>query len=87
MADENNENETPARQPETIRNLADLGAATQAAAAQADGVAVPVTTGAAETVATEVAPSIDAQGRSYATGKRKNAIAACGLNQAADALM
>jgi small subunit ribosomal protein S9 len=75
MADENNENETPARQPETIRNLADLGAATQAAAAQSGGVAVPVTTGVAETVATEVAPSIDAQGRSYATGKRKNAIA------------
>jgi small subunit ribosomal protein S9 len=75
MADENNETETPARKPETIHDLADLGAATQAAAAEAEGVAAPVTTGAVETATIEVAPSIDAQGRSYATGKRKNAIA------------
>lgn len=69
--------ETPAPKPEPIRDLADLGAATQAAAAQADGSAAPVSTAPVmtETVASEVAPVIDAQGRSYATGKRKNAIA------------
>ncbi|MBT5110206.1 MAG: 30S ribosomal protein S9 [Rhodospirillaceae bacterium] len=87
MADEKNEDvtpetapeaatETPAPKSEPIRDLADLGAATQAAA-QADSGAAPVATGTAtpETATSEVAPVIDAQGRSYATGKRKNAIA------------
>ena len=77
MADEKNEtaaSETPAPKPEPIRDLADLGAATQAAAAAAAGTTVvaPVTP---EPAAVDVAPKIDAQGRSYATGKRKNAIA------------
>ncbi|MBL4721443.1 MAG: 30S ribosomal protein S9, partial [Alphaproteobacteria bacterium] len=75
MADEKNEtaaSETPAPKPEPIRDLADLGAATQAAAAAAAGTTVvaPVTP---EPAAVDVAPKIDAQGRSYATGKRKNA--------------
>ncbi len=54
---------------QTITSLEDLGAATGVApAATADATVV------AEVVALPE-PKIDAQGRSYATGKRKNAIA------------
>ena len=77
MADEKNEDvasETPAPKPEPIRDLADLGAATQLAAAAASGAVAPATP-VSEPEAVDVAPTIDAQGRSYATGKRKNAIA------------
>ncbi len=48
------------------KSLADLGAAM--------GVA-PATAGAATTAAVPVQPKIDAKGRAYATGRRKNAIA------------
>lgn len=60
MADEN----TPAAaEPKTVDNLADLGAAMGGATAEAPATGTP----------TE--PLKDAQGRSYATGKRKDAVA------------
>ncbi len=58
------ETATEEEQPRTIRDFADL-------AAVATGTAAPVPT--AEEVAKE--PKIDEHGRSYATGKRKDAVA------------
>lgn len=52
----------------SIRSLADLGAATGVAPAAGTQRAASNIEGPAE-------PRIDAQGRSYATGKRKNAVA------------
>ncbi|NKB57557.1 MAG: 30S ribosomal protein S9 [Alphaproteobacteria bacterium] len=81
MADEKDQEtpeatETPAEQPtaveekaaKPIRDLADLGAAT--GLTQPDAPAADTAAADAPTVA-----SIDEQGRAYATGKRKNAVA------------
>ncbi len=68
----------------TIHDLSELGAATAAAAAEADTAegstaeeapAEAATPEAAPEAVVVVEPKKDAQGRSYATGKRKNAIA------------
>ena len=86
MADEKNEDvasETPAPKPEPIRDLADLGAATQLAAAAASGAVAPATP-VSEPEAVDVAPTIDAQGRSYANVKMR--LPACGLSRVVVAL-
>ncbi len=59
-----------AEETQTLNSLEDLGAATGAVEISADDAAAT-----AEDVTVPVEPKIDAQGRSYATGKRKNAIA------------
>jgi len=59
-----------AEETQTLNSLEDLGAATSTTPAPADDAAVAVTEPA---VLPE--PKIDDLGRSYATGKRKNAIA------------
>ncbi len=69
MAEQNDQGTgSTERRPEPIRSLADLGAAT--------GV-VPAGEPAAVSADAEspVEARVDAQGRSYATGKRKNAVA------------
>jgi len=77
MADDNDQEKTasgagdqPAAPSEPIRDLADLGAATGLTPAAAAGG-----TGDAASAESPNAPKIDAQGRAYATGKRKNAVA------------
>ncbi len=71
-----------AEETQTLDSLGDLGAAISSAAASA--AATEATEGTAatdgatpteETIAAPVEPKIDEHGRSYATGKRKNAIA------------
>lgn len=65
MADETTEDS----KSEPIRDLADLGAATAAAEATASE------TPASPAPVDDGQPKLDAHGRAYATGKRKNAIA------------
>ncbi len=66
-----------ADETQTLDSLGDLGEAISNAAANAssDAAAAEAVTPAEETVTTPVEPKIDEHGRSYATGKRKNAIA------------
>ena len=69
-----------AEETKTLTDLADLGAATSAAAAATGtdpGAAPGATPGAApsDAAAEMPEPKRDAQGRSYATGKRKDAVA------------
>jgi small subunit ribosomal protein S9 len=59
-----------AEEIQTLNSLEDLGTATGVAEIPAEDNAATT-----EEVAAPVEPKIDAQGRSYATGKRKNAIA------------
>jgi len=72
------ETEEPApRRPraatQTVQGLANLRQAMQTAARAPAAAATPAAP--MPVVATDVQPKIDAQGRSYATGKRKNAVA------------
>ena len=62
----------PARASQTFQGLGSLRQAIGAAQRQAATPAAPVIP---VTVPTDVQPKIDAQGRAYATGKRKNAVA------------
>ena len=70
--DDNTPGQRPARAPQTFQGLGSLrqalGAAQRAATAPAAPV-IPVT------APTDVQPKLDAFGRAYATGKRKNAVA------------
>ncbi|MCK5444238.1 MAG: hypothetical protein KAI73_01365, partial [Rhodospirillaceae bacterium] len=59
-----------AEETKTLEDLKDLMAAPAAAAEGSADVVAPETV-----IAAPVEPVIDAQGRAYATGKRKNAIA------------
>ena len=79
MADED-ENQTP-KQPaqETPRRASQtfqgLGSLRQAMGAAQRATATPTTPAVPIVVPTDVQPKLDAQGRAYATGKRKNAVA------------
>jgi small subunit ribosomal protein S9 len=70
--DDDTPGQRPTRAPQTFQGLGSLrqamGAAQRAAATPAAPV-IPVT------MPTDVQPKLDAQGRAYATGKRKNAVA------------
>ena len=68
MAEQNDQNESGEEKREPIRSLADLGAATGVTSSPETPVDV-------SSLAGPVEAKIDAQGRSYATGKRKNAVA------------
>src|SRR5215475_2140419 len=80
MADEDNQNPEqpgqgaprPARASQTFQGLGSLRQAMGAAQRAAATPAAPV---APVLVPTDVQPKLDAQGRAYATGKRKNAVA------------
>ena len=76
MADEQNPQQPQSgdRPRRTIRDLSELGAAT-AAAAEDGARPGPVAETPVSMAGSDVEPKIDAQGRAYATGKRKNAIA------------
>jgi small subunit ribosomal protein S9 len=65
-------NPPPGQRPQTFQGLASLRQAMQAARAV---VATPAPPTAAAAAAIEVQPKLDAWGRAYATGKRKNAVA------------
>ena len=62
----------PARASQTFQGLGSLRQAIGAAQRQA---ATPTAPAAPVIVPTDVQPKLDAQGRAYATGKRKNAVA------------
>jgi len=70
--DDNNPGGRAPRAPQTFQGLGSLRQAMGAAQRAATTPAAPVIPVA---VPTDVQPKIDAQGRSYATGKRKNAVA------------
>jgi small subunit ribosomal protein S9 len=83
MADEDPpENETPeqpaapgARPPRGAQTFQGLGSLRQAIGAAQRAPAAPTTAAPLPMVPTDVQPKIDEQGRAYATGKRKNAVA------------
>jgi len=64
----------PGRGPQTFQGLASLRQA-MAAARPAPGAGAPAAAGPVVLAPTDVQPKRDAWGRSYATGKRKNAVA------------
>lgn len=72
-----------ADEPTTIDSLADLGAAVDAAAATDPGEPPIATPPAADDAVTATTYEVvkDAQGRSYATGKRKDAVARVWIKQ------
>jgi small subunit ribosomal protein S9 len=70
--DDNTPGQRPARAPQTFQGLGSLRQAIGAAQRQATTPAAPVIPVVAPT---DVQPKLDAQGRAYATGKRKNAVA------------
>jgi small subunit ribosomal protein S9 len=64
--------ERPTRAQQTFQGLANLR---QAMATQARAPAAATPAAATPVMVTDVQPKLDAQGRAYATGKRKNAVA------------
>ena len=82
MADNDTDDQTPEQSQETPRSprasqtFQGLGSLRQAiGAAQRAPTAAPTATPIPVAVPSDVQPKIDEQGRSYATGKRKNAVA------------
>jgi small subunit ribosomal protein S9 len=70
--DDDTPGQRPARAPQTFQGLGSLRQAIGAAQRAATTPTAPVIP---VTVPTDVQPRLDAQGRAYATGKRKNAVA------------
>jgi small subunit ribosomal protein S9 len=79
MADDDTENptpeQTPARPARASQTFQGLGSLRQAIGAAQRAATTPAAPVIPITVPTDVQPKLDAQGRAYATGKRKNAIA------------
>jgi small subunit ribosomal protein S9 len=74
MADDDNTPEQPQARPRAAQTFQGLGSLRQAMGAAQRAPAAP-TAAPAPVVPTDVQPKLDAQGRAYATGKRKNAVA------------
>jgi small subunit ribosomal protein S9 len=75
MADDDNDtSEQPQRPARAAQTFQGLGSLRQAMGA-AQRAPVAPTAAPAPVVVTDVQPKLDAQGRAYATGKRKNAVA------------
>jgi small subunit ribosomal protein S9 len=80
MADEDTENqnptpEQPARPARAAQTFQGLGSLRQAMGAAQRATPAPAAPVMPVVVPTDVQPKLDAQGRAYATGKRKNAVA------------
>jgi len=78
MADETedqNPEQTPARPARPSQTFQGLGSLRQAIGAAQRAATTPAAPVIPVTVPTDVQPKLDAQGRAYATGKRKNAVA------------
>ena len=77
MADETEDQapEQPARPARASQTFQGLGSLRQAIGAAQRAAATPAAPAAPVVVPTDVQPKLDAQGRAYATGKRKNAVA------------
>jgi len=74
MADDDNTPEQPQPRPRAAQTFQGLGSLRQAMGAAQRAPAAP-TAAPVPVVPTDVQPKLDAQGRAYATGKRKNAVA------------
>jgi small subunit ribosomal protein S9 len=78
MADDTDDNtaeQTPARPARTAQTFQGLGSLRQAIGAAQRAPTAPTAAAPVPMVQTDVQPKIDEQGRAYATGKRKNAVA------------
>ncbi len=73
--DQNQTPEQPARPPRASQTFQGLGSLRQAIGAAQRQTAAPAAPVIPVTVPTDIQPKLDAQGRAYATGKRKNAVA------------
>ena len=65
----------PAARPRAAQTFQGLGSLRQAIGAAQRAPAAPVAAAPIPVMPTDVQPKLDAQGRAYATGKRKNAVA------------
>jgi small subunit ribosomal protein S9 len=72
---EASENQAPARPPRAAQTFQGLGSLRQAIGAAQRPTPAPAAAAPVPVVPTDVQPKLDAQGRAYATGKRKNAVA------------